>query len=133
MNPLAASFISAFQGTFSSATCAAGGPSRGLFGMADLAATWARAVLQPSQAQLAGSRSGSQQHQLAQGVTLAVEVPKGLHLHCEQGHVWVTQDHCPQDHILEAGQRFEPDSPHRMLVHALTPSQVCLVPAGQPR
>lgn len=42
---------------------------------------------------------------LAPGEVLRLEQPRGLEVHCEAGHLWITEEAQPDDVWLAAGQR----------------------------
>ncbi len=42
---------------------------------------------------------------LAPGELLRLESPRGLVVHCERGHLWITEEAQPDDVWLAAGQR----------------------------
>lgn len=42
---------------------------------------------------------------LAPGEVLRLERPRGLEVHCEAGHLWITEEAQPDDVWLAAGQR----------------------------
>jgi len=60
--------------------------------------------------------------------------PFGLRLTCVRGDLWITVDGEPEDHVLAAGESFEPTSGRRILVYALQPAVLRVQPlaAGAP-
>lgn len=42
---------------------------------------------------------------LAPGDLLRIERPRGLEVHCERGHLWITEEAQPDDVWLAPGQR----------------------------
>lgn len=66
---------------------------------------------------------------LKKSETLTLSRPKGSHIECLGGCVWITQDGYLRDNLLEAGQALFIDQPARILVHALESSQVRIQPA----
>lgn len=58
---------------------------------------------------------------MRRGQTLAIDQPQVVI--CTEGTLWVTHDHMPEDHIVEAGGRCAAGR-SRMLVHAMTDARV---------
>jgi len=67
-------------------------------------------------------------HEIARQRILRVPAALGQRIECLEGCVWVTMDHDGRDVIIEAGQCFTADRRWRVLVHALAPSRVRLIP-----
>ena len=69
--------------------------------------------------------SGLQLHTSSARVRLASQQPlrltgaAGARLHSVAGVLWVTVDHDPDDHVLQAGESLSIDSPRPVLVSAL--------------
>jgi len=54
--------------------------------------------------------------------------PLGLRLSCVRGDLWITVDGEPDDHVLAAGESFEPTSTRRVIVYALQPAVLRVQP-----
>jgi len=54
--------------------------------------------------------------------------PLGLRLSCVRGDLWITVDGEPEDHVLAAGESFEPTSTRRVIVYALQPAVLRVQP-----
>lgn len=61
--------------------------------------------------------------------------PRGLRLSCVRGDLWITVDGDPIDHVLAAGEHFEPADSRRVLVYGLGDAvlRVQPAPALQPK
>lgn len=61
--------------------------------------------------------------------------PRGLRLTCVRGDLWITVDGDPVDHVLAAGEHFEPTDSRRVLVYGLGDAvlRVQPAPALQPK
>jgi len=57
--------------------------------------------------------------ELQKNAIWALPQPQGVRIECLSGELWITQDRQRRDVILEAGQSFACDGPHRVLVQAL--------------
>ena len=71
----------------------------------------------------AGAAAGKR-HSLDKGATLTLHRPLGTAIECLRGTLWVTHDGQPMDIVLESGQRYRSECRDRMLIHALSPSEV---------
>ncbi len=61
---------------------------------------------------------------LAPHACLRLDRPQGRVLDCLEGCLWITVDGETRDVILEAGQRFQPDSGRKLIVQALVSSRL---------
>ena len=61
---------------------------------------------------------------LQRGTTLDLPEPMGCEVECLKGSVWITHVGDSIDLILEAGQFYHVDIPHRMLAYALKTSHL---------
>jgi len=55
--------------------------------------------------------------------------PHGLRLACVRGDLWITVDGDPVDHVLAAGEHFEPSDARRVLVYGLGDAVLRVLPA----
>ena len=46
---------------------------------------------------------------------------------CLSGCLWLTRDHCPKDHVLEAGEEYRIDSVQTVIVEALGASRLSML------
>ena len=53
----------------------------------------------------------------------------GVRILCTAGSLWLTLDHDPRDVILQAGDSFEAEAPHRVLLYAFEQSTFALASA----
>jgi hypothetical protein len=63
---------------------------------------------------------------MARGSMLRIEDGVGVQVRVLEGEVWLTQDGCPRDHMLLAGQSFRIDRPGLTIAQAFKPSLVGL-------
>jgi len=65
---------------------------------------------------------------LAHGTVRRFTRPRGLRLNCVRGALWITVDGDLADHVLAAGESFEPASARRVLVYGLDDAVLRVMP-----
>lgn len=101
-------------------------PCYGFFFPTDSGAT-RRTIVKPDNTKALGTL-----HQLPKNATLVISQPARTEVICLEGTLWITHDGCSKDIVLETGERYVASSAARMLVHALSCSQLRLVGSAQP-
>ncbi|MGC3996373.1 MAG: DUF2917 domain-containing protein [Anaeromyxobacter sp.] len=70
---------------------------------------------------------------LSESQTWAADVGRdGIQVRVRSGEVWITRQRDGQDHVVRAAQAFESSWKGRLVVFALTPARLEVVPLAQP-
>jgi len=69
---------------------------------------------------------------LAHGAVRRFTRPRGMRLSCVRGHVWITVDGDPADHVLVAGESFLPAGTRRVIAYGLDDAVLRVQPARAP-
>ena len=65
--------------------------------------------------------------------TLRLTQAMGSTVVCLAGSLWLTRDHCPKDHVLEAGDDYRIESAETVIVQALSGARLrLLTPVASP-
>lgn len=59
--------------------------------------------------------------------TLRLTKALGSTVVCMAGSLWLTRDHCPKDHVLEAGDEYRIESTETVIVQALSGARLRLM------
>ena len=78
------------------------------------------------------THEGSLPVSLRSGESLTLDRACGARVRCDAGRLWITEEGCPDDILLEAGQSMRLERDQRAVVLALGVARVAVQPAIEP-